>query len=233
MLHLPLWSQALSRQPLPGLGRLAKAVKLAADDSELLPTLSAISELHELGTAPLPTPQDASAAMQAASPFVAELLRRRDDRQSPCLLAGYADGESLLIDFERGEVIADPGAWEHLRARRELPRIADGTFRPAGLTHRAKIQRIDALMWATGLAAADMPLLGVAAAWRDERIGSRGGLHLQAFSRAPAHLHLVELLARGHTTPATLRRATRVDERELRAFLQGGLFLGLLEWVRA
>ena len=41
----------------------------------------------------------------------------------------------------------------------------------------------------------------------------------------------VEVLACGSSTPAALRRATRVDVTELRAFLQAALFVQAVRWA--
>jgi hypothetical protein len=203
------------------------------DDEELLTTLGLIPELRQRGLSRLRCSQQPLEPLGAASTFVADLLRGYGDRQAPVLLAGYDHGASLLVDFERHQVIADDSAWERLRAQRELPRRADGTFRPVAPAPKAKTQGLDALVWSTGLAAGALPLLGAPAEWRDAPIRSRGWLHLRALSRMPVHLHLAELIAAGGSTPERLRRATRADVRELRAFLQAGLFLQALEWGSA
>ena len=167
-----------------------------------------------------------------APPFVEVLARTWRDGHRPCMIAGYDDGNALLIDFARREVRADPRAWERLLARGELPRMADQAFPLQGPTYRAERHPIESLVWAVGLASASLPLLGAPAAWRSARLSGRGWQDFASLSCAPAHLHLAELASRGETTPQQLRRATRVDERTLRAFLQAVLFLRLLEWTR-
>jgi len=202
------------------------------DDGELLSTLNSIPEVRLRGARQQARTPLAGELLAAAPPIVVELLRRYDDAGAPFLLAGYGDGPSMLIDFARAEVMADPQAWERVQAQRELPRSADGAFAPAGLSHGAKAQRLESLVWAVGLACAELPLHNAPAAWREARLASQGWLHLKAFSRMPVHLHMAERLAQGDTTPAELRRSTRVDEAELRAFVQAGLFLNLLHWAR-
>lgn len=202
------------------------------DDAEVASTLNSIPSLRQRamgGRAPRPIEAE---TVVAGSPFVTELLRGWQVTAADCLLAGYDDGTSMLIDFSRGEVRADPGAWAHLQARRELPRLGDDDFAPPLPSHRAKVHRIEALVWAAGLASAQLPLLGAPSAWRQGRIAAPGLLQLERLCRAPAHRHLLELLSQHDSTPAQLRRATHVEERELCAFLQAGLFLRLLEWSR-
>jgi hypothetical protein len=215
--------------------RLATLPPMASrvGDADLLAPPSAVAELHAPG---LPAPQRRTRPLEpiaAASPFVAELLRGYGDRAAPVLIAGYVNGESLLIDFKRHELIADDGAWAQLRAQRELPRLADGAFEPRGLTPQAKTHDLDALVWSCGLAAGALPLLDAPDAWRHARIVGRSTAHFRALSRVPVHLHLADLIAAGDTTPEHLRRATRVDLRELRAFLQAGLFVQALQWAAA
>ena len=205
---------ALRRALAPPVGRGEPL--LAAPEASLQPPVERLDD-------------DAVAALPA---FTAALLRHWGDREAPCLLAGYGDGAALLIDFARGEVMADASAWERLVARRELPQLASETFAVEGPTHRAKLYRIECLVWAAGVASAALPLLGAPAAWSRACIAARGALQWRRFTRAPAQLHLADEVACGATTPAQLRRATRVDVRELRAFLQAGLFLRLLQWNR-
>lgn len=165
-------------------------------------------------------------------PFVEELVRNWRDGRRPCMIAGYDDGGALLIDFARHEVRADARAWERLLARGDLPRIADESLPLQGPTYRAERHPIESLVWAVGLASANLPLLGAPAAWRSAPLTGRGWQDFPSLSCAPAHLHLAELASQGETTPQQLRRATRVDERALRAFLQAALFVRLLEWTR-
>lgn len=216
------------------LGELATPYRVSSDfdDVELLATLSSIPEVRLRGArSSAERPLD-TAWLRAASPFTAELLGHWGNPMASCLLAGYGDGRSVLVDFARGEVIADPQAWELLLARRELPRLEDVEYKPAGLTPRAKVHRIESMLWAVGLASGKLPLLGAPPAWRRARLAAPGWMHLQQFSRVPVHLELAERIEREAVTPAELRRSCRVDELELRAFLQAGLFLRLFDWVR-
>lgn len=172
----------------------------------------------------------ADGTLAGCTSFVVELVNRWNDRRSPILLASYAADASLQVDFQRREVRADAGAWERLQARRELPQWVDPGAWLHEPSYRAKVYGLEALVWAVGLASAHLPLLGAPAAWRNAGLRGRGWQDLPLFSRAPVHLHLAELVSQGETTPKQLRSASHVDERELRAFLQAGLFLRLLEW---
>jgi hypothetical protein len=211
-------------------GQHSVAPAVEPDDtspSQRAPSLT--TDLRRPGTPPQALPP-AEALLLAAPRFVAELVRTWHDCLRPCMIAGYDDGNALLIDFARREVRADTRAWERLLARGELPRMCDESFEVNGPSHVAKVHPIESLIWAIGLASADLPLFGAPAAWRSARLSSRGWQDFLHLSCAPAHLHLAELASQGETTPEQLRRATRVDERGLRAFLQAALFLRLLEW---
>lgn len=230
---ITLFSHApsIERRPAPARPSTLSPLSSRVGDDDLPVGSIASPEVHAPG---LPAPQCRTRTHEpiaAASPFVAELLRCYGDRSAPVLIAGYSSGGSLLIDFKRHQVIADEGAWARLRAQRELPRGADAAFEPSVLTPQAKTYDLDTLVWSCGLAAAALPLLDAPDAWRHARICSRGSQHFRALSRVPAHLHLADLLAAGATTPEQLRRATRVDLRDLRAFLQAGLFVQALRWL--
>ncbi len=215
------------------LGELATPYRVSIDfdDVELLSTLNSIPEVR-LRDAQLNAERLLDTAwLRAASPFTAELLRQWGHARAICLLAGYGEGCSVLVDFARGEVIADPRAWELLLAQRELPRLEDGDYKPSALTPRARVHTIESMLWAVGLASARLPLLGAPPAWRGAHLAAFGWMHLQQFSRVPVHLELAERIEREAVTPVQLRRSCRVDELELRAFLQAGLFLRLFDWV--
>lgn len=181
--------------------------------------------------APIALPPD-DALLQSAPPFVGELVRNWQDRKHPCLFAGYEDGSSLVVDFKLQQVRADATAWERLLARGELPRLGDGSFPLDAPSYLSKEHPLASLIWAVGLASGSLPLLGAPTEWRSARLISRDWRPLPRLSRAPAHLHLATLAAQTEVTPEQLRLATRVDERDLRAFLQAALFLRLLEWAR-
>jgi len=233
------WSTLFGTRPVvavvePGVPvrrlRTPYSVASVFDDGELLSTLNTIPEMRERGARrPVRRPDDATVA--APKPFVAALLRCWTDKSAPCLQAAYDDGASMLIDFGRGEVHAHAAAWERLRTRRELPRLVDDTAQPMQPSSRVKIYRIESLLWAVGMASADLPLLGAPPRWRSAQIVGRGLHYIELYSRAPAHLHLAELISSGVNTTAALRRASHVEERELRTFLQAGLFLRLLQWA--
>lgn len=210
--------------------RTPYCVASAFDDGELLSTLNTIPEMRERRSG-RPAHRPDAAATQAHPPFVAALLQCWTDKSAPCLQAAYDDGAAMLIDFARGEVHAHAAAWERLRARRELPRLISDADTPMQPSARVKIHRIETLLWAAGVASAELPLWGAPLAWRQANIAALDIQHVVLYSRAPAHLHLAELMSRGVTTAAALRRASHVDERELRVFLQAGLFLRLLQWV--
>ncbi len=171
--------------------------------------------------------------LQVAPPFVSELVRTWHDRHRPRMVVGYADdGAAFVIDFALQHVLADRRAWERLLACGELPSQGTGSFALDGPSYLCKLHPIESLIWAVGLASANLPLLGAPIAWRSARLLSRGWEQFPDLCRAPAHLHLAELASQGETTPDQLRHATRVGEGDLRAFLQAALFLRLLEWSR-
>ena len=180
---------------------------------------------------PQPHAADALGAIAAFSPFAGELLRRLGDRGAPPLAARYDDGSLLWFDFAARAVIVEPKAWVRLRAQRELPGLVTEPVEPTALSAKATTQDLDAVTWACGLAAHALPLLGAPLAWQRASLRPQGRLRLAELSRMPAHLHLCEVLACGSSTPAALRRATRVDVTELRAFLQAALFVQAVRWA--
>jgi hypothetical protein len=162
--------------------------------------------------------------------FVSTLLARRNDRVAPPLAAAYRDGACLQIDFRTRVVTAEPAAWARLVARGELPLILDGSQCPIDFSVDAERRDLEGLVWAVGLACADLPLLGAPLDWRRARVIGHRWLHVYQYTCTPVHLHLAEVLQRSPATPIELRRATRVREAELRGFLQACLLLGFAQW---
>ncbi|HET9823644.1 MAG TPA: hypothetical protein VFQ16_17645 [Burkholderiaceae bacterium] len=175
----------------------------------------------------------ALAAIATYSPFAGELLRRMGNRNAPPMVARYDDGSQMWFDFAAHAVIVEPQAWVRLRAQRTLPSLVEEPVDATALSAKATTQDLDAVAWACGLAAHALPLLGARQDWRQARLRPQGRLRLAELSRMPAHLHLCEVLACGTTTPDALRRATRVDVAELRAFLQAALFVQAVTWDRS
>lgn len=180
------------------------------------------------------TDRVALGTLRQASPFAADLLRRCGDRRAPALLAGYPNGGgSILFDFARQEARAGDRVWERLRGAQELPRMADGDFRPEPLSQTTRTRDLASTLWACGLAARRLALVGAPAQWQRVPLQARGVQDLRAYTCTPLHLHLIDLLDAGPLTPSELCRASGEAGSDLRAFLQAGLFLQVLSWKPA
>lgn len=140
----------------------------------------------------------------------------------------YGPGATLSFDFSTGVVRGDSLAWQHLRARRELPRLT-AEFRP---DDDAELREMDLVLWDIGLAASKLPLQQAAANWWEQPLTLLASTNIDRYTRVPHYLDLARLLAGGEAiTPAELRRMTRVGQSELRRFLQACLVLGLASWA--
>jgi hypothetical protein len=214
----------------------------AFHESELLDTITALAALRSSTTtstststsATMPTteslPVAPTRAPTGASDFVAALLARYAVRGAPRLHAAYEDGSGFVIDFEEREVTADRRAWVQLVTRATLPRLREMAPLPTSLNSCIDRHHLDALVWAVGMACGDLPLVGAPADWRHARLAGRGWSRVYRFTRAPVHLDLVDVLLQAPMTPIELQRMTRIPEKELRAFLQACLLLGLCHW---
>lgn len=101
---------------------------------------------------------------------------------------------------------------------------------PMALASDAERHDLDHLVWAVGMACADLPLVDAPADWRPARLTGRGWPQVYRFTRTPIHLDLADVLQQTPTTPIELQRITRAREPELRGFLQACLLLGLGHW---
>jgi len=168
--------------------------------------------------------------LEGATAFVATLLACRHDRNAAPLAAGFGDGSWLRIDFCTRTVTAEPAAWARVVARGQLPQTLDEATCPIDYFIDAEHRDLDALVWAVGLACADLPLLGAPLDWRHARVLGQHWLHVYQYTCMPVHLHLADMLQHGPATPFELRRATHVREAELCGFLQACLLLGFAQW---
>lgn len=160
------------------------------------------------------------------SRVLAHLLRGLRDRNASPLVATYGPGASLRVDFARGEVRLDALAQQHLRVLRELPMLE-----PAAQTEpSASVRALYDTVWDFGLASAGFAPLGAPEDWWHAPLSDRGVIAIAQYTRAPRHLDLARRLLEGPATPAELRRHARVGVTDLRGFLQGCLFLGLVAW---
>lgn len=157
--------------------------------------------------------------------FVRQLLTGMLLPETPPLQASYPSGDSIGVDFLRGEVRMDACAWERLCVAQELPTLPGAPPR-----HNALRLDLDKVVWAVGLASARRALLGAAPQWRHASVKAAGRPSLRRYSLRPSHLALAEHLLEGSTTPARLQAQARVSEADLRAFLQAGLFVGFVYW---
>jgi hypothetical protein len=219
---------------LPTLYRISNAFH----ESELLDTITALAALRSSTTTSTsttmpttePLPVAPTRGPTGASDFVAALLARYAVRGAQRLHAAYEDGSGLVIDFEEREVTADRRAWVQLVTRATLPRLHESAPLTTSLNSCTDRHHLDALVWAVGMACGDLPLVGAPADWRHARLAGRGWSRVYRFTRAPVHLDLVDVLLQAPMTPIELQRMTRIPEKELRAFLQACLLLGLCHW---
>lgn len=157
---------------------------------------------------------------------LSRLLRGLRDRSSPPLVVGYGPAAIMQIDFARGEVTIDAVAQQRLRVLRELPHFAPGAQLQAVSTVRTLYDTV----WDFGLASAGCALLGAPQDWWHTPLVDNGIVAVAQHTRAPRHLDLARRVLSGPATPAELRRHARVSVSDLRGFVQGCLFLGLLRW---
>jgi len=163
-------------------------------------------------------------------PDRAELLNRLRrglvDPAQPVLRAGYGAGAALEIDFADGCVRLDEMADQRLRVARDVPYLMRG----AAPSDQAKRRELDLVAWDIAIAAGDFRLLHSPVNWWHAPLVAGADLDVSRFTRQPRHREMARLLAFGALSPADLRRRARVSLHDLRAFLQGCLFLGLVHW---
>jgi hypothetical protein len=169
-------------------------------------------------------------APAGASPFVVALMERYADRDAAHLAGHYDDGAALEADFLNREVVADRQAWIQLVTRRTLPTLLEFRRYVIRAAYRPERHDLDSLVWAVGIACADLPLVDAPADWRHAPLTGRGWAQVYRFTRMPVHLDLADELQQAPTTPDRLQRVTRAREPELRAMLQACLMLGLGLW---
>ncbi|MEN9629006.1 MAG: hypothetical protein RJA10_2233 [Pseudomonadota bacterium] len=164
-------------------------------------------------------------------PDRAELLNtlRRGlvDPSQPPLRAGYGPQASLVIDFAAGVAMVDLLADQRLRLAREVPYLSLG----AQVVDGAGQRELDLVVWDIAMAAGGFRLLHSPVNWWRAPLIARPKLDISRFSLRPHHRDMARCLAQGPTSPADLRRLSRVGLVDLRAFLQACLFLGLVYWV--
>lgn len=163
----------------------------------------------------------------------AELLNRLRsglvDPTQPVLRAGYGARAVLEIDFADGTARIDEIADQRLRVARDVPYLMRGAAPAEG----AKRRELDLVAWDIALAAGDFRLLHSPVNWWHAALVARPGLDVTRYTHLPRHLEMARLLGDAPLSPSELRRRARVSLRDLRGFLQGCLFLGLVHWAVA
>lgn len=158
--------------------------------------------------------------------LVTWLLRGLLDPEMKPLCAAYGPNAVLRVDFTRAFALVDPLAQQHLRVRRELPRLV-GIESPGP----DAIERdLDALVWDIGIAAGTHRLLNQPLDWWHTPLASCKDPAVQRYTRLPRHLELAAVLFSQRVTPAELQRQTGIAVADMRPFLQACLFLGLCWW---
>lgn len=164
-------------------------------------------------------------------PDRAELLNRLRrgyvDPLQPPLVAGYGRHAAMHIDFAVGVVRIDELADQRLRISRDVPYLA----RHAEVGPGAKVRDIELVVWDIALAAGDFRLLNSPINWWHTKLVAQPGIDVARFTLQPRLLQLARCLAQEPLSPSELRVRGRLSLRELRGFLQAGLFLGMLRWV--
>lgn len=154
------------------------------------------------------------------------LLRGLLDPEMKPLTASYGANAVIRIDFARAFALVDPLAQQHLRVRRELPRLV-GIESPGS----DAIERdLDSLVWDFGIAAGHHRLLNQPLDWWNTPLSTCKDPAVQRYTRLPRHLDLAAVLFTHRVTPAELQRRTGLSASEMRPFLQACLFLGLCWW---
>ncbi len=212
---------------------------------ELLRQLRELSTLQQSGAAvatPLPAAgqaydsqfdsrQHADRLVGAdLDPDRAELLNRvrrgLTDPSQPILEAGYGPKAALALDFSTGVAYIDELADQRLRLIRDLPYLARSAQPEAGCKQR----ELDLVVWDIAVAAGDFRLLNSPVNWWHTSLLAPRDLNVSRFTVMPQHLEMARALAARPASPADLRRRCRVGLADLRSFLQGCLFLGLIKW---
>jgi hypothetical protein len=158
--------------------------------------------------------------------LVTWLLRGLLDPQMKPMTASYGAGAVIRVDFSRSFALVDPLAQQHLRVRRELPRLV-GLESPGP----DAIERdLDSLVWDLGIAAGQHRLLNQPADWWNTPLATCKDPAVQRYTRLPRHLELAAVLFNQRITPAELQRQTGMAVSDMRPFLQACLFLGLCWW---
>lgn len=159
--------------------------------------------------------------------LVTWLLRGLLDPEMKPLCATYGPNAVLRVDFARSFALVDPLAQQHLRVRRELPRLA-GIESPGP---EAIERDLDALVWDVGIAAGNHRLLNQPPDWWDTPLSTCQDPAVQRYTRLPRHLALAAVLFSERVTPAQLQHRTGLAVADIRPFLQACLFLGLCWWA--
>lgn len=158
--------------------------------------------------------------------LVTWLLRGLLDPDMKPLTASYGANAVIRIDFARSFALVDPLAQQHLRVRRELPRLV-GIESPG---MEAIERELDSLVWDIGIAAGHHRLLNQPPDWWHTPLSTCKDPAVQRYTRLPRHLDLAAVLFAERVTPAELQHRTGLSVVDLRPFLQACLFLGLCWW---
>lgn len=159
--------------------------------------------------------------------LVTWLLRGMIDPTIKPMVASYGANAVLKIDFAQSFALVDPLAQQHLRVRRELPRLATTAVPGPDAIERP----LDSLVWDVGIATGGKRLLNQPENWWHTPLATCSNPAVQRYTRLPRYLELAAVLFDGPASPADLHRLTGRSAAEMRPFLQACLYLGLAWWA--